>query len=76
MTSNNLNQDTLKVQVNGEPKEYVVGVSLADVVADMALTGKRFAVERNQEIVPKSSLAETALAHDDIIEIVQAIGGG
>ncbi|HRH13743.1 MAG TPA: sulfur carrier protein ThiS, partial [Azonexus sp.] len=46
------------------------------VVAALALTGKRIAVERNGEIVPKSQHATTTLAAGDQLEIVVAVGGG
>jgi len=42
----------------------------------LALEGKRFAVEKNQQIIPKSRLEQTAIAPEDRIEIIQAVGGG
>ncbi len=42
----------------------------------MHLEGKRIAVERNGEIVPKSRYAETMLVDGDTLEIVGAVGGG
>jgi sulfur carrier protein len=50
--------------------------TVADLVRELALEGKRVAVERNGEIVPKSSHALTALAAGDRIEVVAAVGGG
>jgi sulfur carrier protein len=50
--------------------------TVADVVRELALGGKRIAVERNGEIVPRSAHASTALAEGDRIEIVGAVGGG
>ncbi|CBL47210.1 probable thiamine-biosynthesis protein [gamma proteobacterium HdN1] len=66
----------LKITLNGELAHFAAGSTIADVVARMALGDKRIAVERNQEIVPKSLHAQTALAAGDVIEIVHAIGGG
>ena len=43
---------------------------------NLGLTGKRIAVERNGEIVPRSHYAETQLARGDRLEIVGAVGGG
>ena len=42
----------------------------------LALEGKRFAVEKNQQIIPKSRLEQTVIAPEDRIEIIQAVGGG
>ena len=42
----------------------------------LALEGKRFAVEKNQQIIPKSKLEQTTIAPEDRIEIIQAVGGG
>jgi sulfur carrier protein len=50
--------------------------TVADLVRELALEGKRIAVERNGEIVPKSSHAATPLAPGDRIEVVAAVGGG
>lgn len=67
---------TLSVSVNGEPRQWPAGSTIADVVAALQLTGKRIAVERNQEIVPRAEHASTLLRAGDQVEIVQAIGGG
>ncbi len=50
--------------------------TVADVVQSLALVGKRIAVERNGEIVPKSRYGETAVMPGDRLEIVAAVGGG
>ena len=42
----------------------------------MQLTGKRVAVERNGEIVPRSQYAQIDLRDGDQLEIVVAVGGG
>lgn len=46
------------------------------LVEKLGLTGKRLAIERNGEIVPKSTFAEVALQSGDQLEIVGAVGGG
>jgi sulfur carrier protein len=51
-------------------------MTIASLVATMGLSGKRIAVERNGEIVPKSRHATTALSVGDKLEIVGAVGGG
>jgi sulfur carrier protein len=50
--------------------------TVADLVRDMKLEGKRIAVEKNGAIVPRTRYAETPLAAGDRVEIVGAVGGG
>jgi len=66
----------LKIQLNGQPREIDAVISVAVLIADLGISGKRVAVELNQEILPKSLHAETLLSEGDIVEIVGAIGGG
>ena len=51
-------------------------LTVGELLAARELTGKRVAVERNGEIVPKSSHASTAIVAGDRLEIVVAVGGG
>ena len=62
--------------VNGTPRELPEGTTVAALLEDMSLVGRRIAVERNGEIVPKSLHDRTPLAHGDRLEIVVAVGGG
>ncbi len=50
--------------------------TIADLVRMLALEGRRIAVERNGEIVPKSRYGETPVAAGDRLEVVAAVGGG
>jgi sulfur carrier protein len=68
--------DTIGITVNGEARRFAPGATVADVLAQMDTTGKRVAVERNGEIVPKSKHGSTRLADHDRLEIVIAVGGG
>lgn len=76
MTDSTHSPATISITLNGDPVQFAAGASVADVVAHLGLAGKRIAVERNQEIVPKSQHAATLLCSGDAIEIVHAIGGG
>jgi thiamine biosynthesis protein ThiS len=67
---------SLSITLNGEPHRAVTGWSLADLVADLGLNPKKVAVERNLEIVPRSSHAAVMLADGDALEIVHFVGGG
>jgi len=66
----------MKISVNGDTREYGDNAVVADIVTDLALTGKRIAIELNKEILPFNQYATQKLQADDCIEIVQAIGGG
>ena len=66
----------IQFSVNGEPRRIAAGANLAGLIDELALAGKRIAVERNGEIVPRSRYPETLLAEGDKLEIVVAVGGG
>ena len=65
----------IALTVNGVATD-VDAATVAELVVTLGLAGKRIAVERNGEIVPRSRYAETPLASGDRLEIVGAIGGG
>ncbi|MFN7754199.1 MAG: sulfur carrier protein ThiS [Pseudomonadota bacterium] len=66
----------IRIEVNGEPREFPGPLDCAGLVAALDLAQRRFALERNGEIVPRSRLAQTRLDDGDRIEIVVAVGGG
>lgn len=66
----------MKIILNGEPRDAVEGLTIAALLAQLELVGRRLAVEVNEDIVPKSRHADTALRDGDRVEIVHAIGGG
>ena len=66
----------ISVTLNGAPREFVAPLTFTQLVDELALAGKRIAVERNGEIVPRSSFPEARLADGDRIEVVVAVGGG
>jgi thiamine biosynthesis protein ThiS len=66
----------MHIILNGSDREIPENLSAGALLQDLGLTGKRLALEINQEIVPRSSLDTRMLRAGDRIEIVQAIGGG
>ncbi len=66
----------MRIQLNGDPFELPDGASVEVLLTRLELTGRRVAVELNQDIVPRSQHAATALADGDQVEVVHAIGGG
>ncbi len=71
-----LEAQTIAIVVNGEPQRLDAGTTVAELLARMDVAGKRVAVERNGEIVPKSLHGQTRLADGDRLEVVIAVGGG
>ena len=67
---------TLSIRVNGEHRRVHVGMSLFELVAELGLEPTKVAVERNEEIVPRSAYPSTVLGPGDQIEVVHFIGGG
>lgn len=65
----------ISIILNGEPRQVRAG-SIADLVASLGLDVKKVAVERNRDIVPRSTLGDVALAENDVLEIVHFVGGG
>jgi thiamine biosynthesis protein ThiS len=66
----------ITVSINGEPRQFPQTISVAQLIEEMGLTGKRIALERNGEIVPRSTFAAQQIADGDRMEIVVAVGGG
>ncbi len=67
--------DQLSLTVNGEPRRAAPG-TVADLVRSLELDPAKVAVERNGEIVPRSTLSQVALGEGDVLEIVHFVGGG
>lgn len=66
----------MNITINGETREIDASLSVDGLLRDIGLDPTKVAVERNLEIVPKSTYAETALSDGDKLEIVHFIGGG
>ncbi|MBX9730239.1 MAG: sulfur carrier protein ThiS [Sphingomonas sp.] len=67
---------TIGIQVNGEHRRVHGGRSIADLAQELGLAPEKIAVERNLEIVPRSTLAQVMLQDGDALEIVHFVGGG
>ena len=67
---------SVAVVVNGTPRELPAGATAADLVADLGLVGRPLAVEHNEQVVPRSRLADCRLSSGDRLEIVTLVGGG
>ena len=65
-----------ELKINGESRQFPAPLTVAGLIEQLGYAGKRIAVEKNGEIVPKSQHANTPLATGDQLEIVVAVGGG
>ncbi|MHB1053253.1 MAG: sulfur carrier protein ThiS [Thiobacillus sp.] len=66
----------IELAINGEPRTFPAPLTLTQLIESLDLAGKRIAIERNGEIVPRSQHADTTLVNGDRLEIVVAVGGG
>jgi sulfur carrier protein len=71
-----INSKVITVSINGVSRQLGTDTTVAALIEEMGLTGKRIALERNGEIVPRSTFVSQRLAAGDKLEIVVAVGGG
>jgi thiazole synthase len=67
---------TVSITVNGQHKRVAAGLTLAGLASELGLVPEKVAVERNMEVVPRSTLAQVPVEDGDDIEIVHFVGGG
>ena len=67
---------TLSIRVNGEHRRVRAGLTIAELALELGLEPAKVAVERNLEIVPRSTLDEVKVEDGDEYEIVTFVGGG
>lgn len=67
---------TITISLNGESRTLDEGTTAAALLDALGYTGKRVAVERNGDIVPKSTHGTVTLVNGDSLEVVVAVGGG
>lgn len=68
--------NTLKITVNGQPREVVAGTSVAALLDELQLARRPVAVEVNLELIPRTQHEGHQLADGDRLEIVTLVGGG
>ena len=66
----------IAVTINGEPRQFAEPLRFQQLLDTLGLAGKRVAVERNGEIVPRGEFTARVIADGDRLEIVVAVGGG
>lgn len=68
--------DTIDVVINGEPRRVAPGVTLLELLAELALDPRAVVVEHNRHIVRRPALGDVRVAPGDAIELVHFVGGG
>ena len=66
----------MNIILNGATETIPEQITLTELIQNMDLSGKRYAVEINEQLIPRSRHAEHRLQEGDNVEVVQAIGGG
>ena len=66
----------IALTINGQSRSFPGPLNVARLIEELELEGKRIALERNGEIVPRGQFDQVALADGDALEIVVAVGGG
>ena len=68
--------ESLRIQVNGQPREVEDSLSLPDLIASLDLKPQQIAIELNQTVIRRVHWQSTILREDDKVEIVHFVGGG
>ncbi|PTN08629.1 sulfur carrier protein ThiS [Nitrosomonas aestuarii] len=66
----------IQLTINGETRQFDQPITITQFINQNNLQGKRIAIERNGEIVPRSQFSEQLLTEGDRLEVVVAVGGG
>lgn len=66
----------IEIVVNGEKREFQVGITMAEVIRELQLEGKVMAAAKNMEIVKQEKWEETILQDGDKLELLDFVGGG
>ena len=76
MTPQLVRTEVISIIINGERREFSQPLAFQQLIEQLGLAGKRIAIERNGEIVPRSQFGSSSVADGDKLEIVVAVGGG
>jgi len=66
----------IEITINGDPHQMDDGLNLVELLQRLKLDPTKVAIERNLEIVPKTTYQDVTVSHGDRLEIVHFIGGG
>lgn len=66
----------LTIEINGEKRQVQPELTVAGLLEQFGITGRRMAVERNREIVPRAAWGNVQVADGDKYEVIELVGGG
>ena len=66
----------IQISVNGTSHRFEQSLDVCSLLKKLERAGKKIAVEKNGEIVPKGLHQETLVENGDRLEIIVAVGGG
>jgi sulfur carrier protein len=66
----------MQIKINGELQEIPAGLNVSALLEHLGMGGKRVAIERNLDILPRAEWNATAVQANDSFEIVHFVGGG
>lgn len=66
----------MEITVNGETKVVGEGLTVQDLLAQLAVDTKTVVVQRNEDIVAREDFGAISLAEGDVLELVRFVGGG
>ncbi len=66
----------MQITVNGAARDLPDGTTVAELIEMLDLHGRPVAIERNQDVVPRATYADTTLLPGDRVEVVSFVGGG
>jgi len=66
----------ITLSINGDARSFDQAMTCKQLLEKLELAGKRVAIERNGEIVPRSRHEIEMVNDGDKLEIVVAVGGG
>lgn len=66
----------MRIRVNGRDTDVEPEATIGRIVDSIVPDRTRVAVERNKEIVPRTTYDTTPVAEGDVIEVVTLAGGG
>jgi thiamine biosynthesis protein ThiS len=69
-------KESLAIHLNGDLRRVAVGVTIDEMLKELGLDPRKVAVERNLQIVPRSTFGEVRVQDGDAFEIVHFVGGG
>ncbi len=66
----------ISINLNGQARQVARGITAAELVADLDIGARKFAVEVNRQVVSRDRLTEVVLHDNDEVNVVTLVGGG